>query len=704
MATMMPQPGHGSFLLDQGLGKKKARRAYRGRGGRSKKNKMDPQQEEADQADNFATLLANGTMSTPPAENQSIAPRTTTTIDAENLLSQAERVALGSPPSLALHAQTTNPPTTYTTTKKTPSMATTTTTTKAVPPHLRPKKSTPPASQPVTRHNDGALEIREKLASHGVTVSDPKPAPKIAKSVAASAHQSEVSDRLVYKGRGCRPWGGERNPNWPTKEDFPKVDPKRWDTNWDDNAQAQSSSGDSARADSGWGTNKKRRGVDADGYKLADPWSGQWAPAPVDWDSRPAFRSDQNEGQIQQWLNCHEMILAKNVTEEERVLSTGPTTIGGTTYAFNPSDEAVSSGAEQPMGDMCPSYWIPVVFRRISPQQHWEEILLSTPAPEDKDDLRDVRPYWETLPRGAHFFPVVEFPAITGVDPDENAMEKLKREHDMGSGQHAENRKNFERAKAAAKNEKQRLKAQKKAHITAKVIKSAGSLKQEPAIKPGFKIFLRSAKPIDMQAIRDIYNHYVNATCAVPETVSQTDGDMLRQYHDVLRNKMPFIVAVERGGVVKARKKKNFGEDLVLPDKVIGFAFANDYKKSSESMYCYAASLSIFVHVDHHGKGVGSCLMDKMLALLDPGHIERGGYNIEGEELEALGPPARVLKSILIEFSHEQTTQGTKRLAWTDRWLATLGFWQQGLLSEIGSKLTHAVDLAIFHRRTGTSA
>ena len=92
----------------------------------------------------------------------------------------------------------------------------------------------------------------------------------------------------------------------------------------------------------------------------------------------------------------------------------------------------------------------------------------------------------------------------------------------------------------------------------------------------------------------------------------------MHQYHKIVASKLPFLVAVQRGDVVKARKKKNFGEDIVLPDKIIGFAVADNYI-DLKSMYRYTAYLNIFVHTDHHGKGVGSCLMDKMLALLDPG-------------------------------------------------------------------------------------
>ncbi|EME47617.1 hypothetical protein DOTSEDRAFT_69536 [Dothistroma septosporum NZE10] len=117
-------------------------------------------------------------------------------------------------------------------------------------------------------------------------------------------------------------------------------------------------------------------------------------------------------------------------------------------------------------------------------------------------------------------------------------------------------------------------------------------------------------------------------------------------------------------------------------------------------MYRFTVSLSVFVHIDHHGKSIGSCLMDKILGLLDPEYLERGGYEIEGEELEAVGSPARSIKSIIISLPHEETTQGANRLEWMTQWLATLGFKEHGFLPDIGSKLRHVINLAIFYRQT----
>jgi hypothetical protein len=65
-------------------------------------------------------------------------------------------------------------------------------------------------------------------------------------------------------------------------------------------------------------------------------------------------------------------------------------------------------------------------------------------------------------------------------------------------------------------------------------------------------------------------------------------------------------------------------------------------------------------------KNIGSCLVDKMMGLLDPSFMGRGGYETVGEELDGIGP-SKVVSNVMIRYSYE--AQSTAKLAWVSAWL-----------------------------------
>ena len=60
---------------------------------------------------------------------------------------------------------------------------------------------------------------------------------------------------------------------------------------------------------------------------------------------------------------------------------------------------------------------------------------------------------------------------------------------------------------------------------------------------------IRVAKQADAQAIRDIYNHYVQSTVVTFVTVAQTTEDFARKLEHILPT-YPFLVAEENGAVL----------------------------------------------------------------------------------------------------------------------------------------------------------
>lgn len=481
---------------------------------------------------------------------------------------------------------------------------------------------------------------------------------------------------------------------WPNKKDFPKPEPRRknWEADWDTptagkwSADKQDSWGSDNQDE--WGT-----AATAGGANLGN-WDGSFAPAPLDWDSRPAFRPEQSEAQVQRWLDNSETVLPDS--QERGISVKDAETINGTAYTFATSENATL------MGDIVPRYWIPVLFGRTNPQTFWEELVKSdTPQPQDENDLDGVRPWWELL-QGRQFLEDLckSHPDIAGIDPDETKEERLARENDDGGINRDENRRKYIAAVKQANQAKNQRKVEREKKLLAKACNSERA-RNNQRLRPSVpKMFIRSARPEDMAAVRDIYNYYVQSSCATPETEDRTRDDMVQRYSDAVFSKLPFIVACEKGEVIKPRKKKGKirfdDEDIVLPDKVIGFAVAEDYN-DMKGVYRYTAQVEVYTDYRYYMKGVASCLMDKITALLDPDFLERGGYEVRGDELEGK-EPQRVIKTILMHCPFEKP----ERLEWMTRWLnRSLNFEQVGQLDGVGTKLGRSVSLAIFSRPTG---
>lgn len=614
----------------------------------------------------------------------------------------------------------------------------------AIPPHLRPKAA---AAQSTTAPAGSQTQtITEKLSTFGVSVSQPVPA----------VSEPEDEDAPIYRGRvggngnnssiagpsriarrnGFRPKSRARddlnaakkasrsgNPNWAHNKEISKGDPDRWEADWAGKYNDPQPTGwagesnlsfDSARADGGLGGDGKKRAVDEAEWALTD-WEGNWLPAPCDWDSRPAFRADQSAAQIEQWLGCAEHTLrirklepGTPVEEALRERQARPaleelSTVDGITYVFGEPENPSQDVTYVQMGDIIPRQWIPETWGRQPPQSFWHDEILKSfaPPPEDPEDLEGARPWWELLVKGGQFLPNIPQPSIAGIDPSETKEERLKRESDYGSNTHAENRRRFELAKMRSSRENQRRKDEKVKKVTAAKVANHGvSPEQLSKISTNLKVFVRHATKDDMPEIRDLYNYYVDFTCAAPETERVSTKDMTRKFDEIRARKLPFLVICEKGGIQKARRKHH--EDIILPDKIVGFSFANDLYGPQGNMFRYTVEVEVYVHKDALMRGVAKCLLDKTLALLDPDYLERGGYGVADEDLEfGAARPARLVKNILINFYHESSRP--QKLEWVSRFLKNFAdFERVGYMLDVGSKNV-PVSHAIFQRTTGAS-
>ncbi|KAI7181890.1 hypothetical protein KC316_g8475 [Hortaea werneckii] len=536
---------------------------------------------------------------------------------------------------------------------------------KAVPPHLRAKIATAPPKPgpPKDAHasKEDNVDIREKLAREfGVIVENLCPAREAHsagdgndKNVGPSDSYASIDPQRGSEQRKemtTTPF--QRQSTWPRKTDISKgeASPKAF-ADGPKKTFGSSSNIDSVEADGGWGDGKRRRApTNAEGFGLSD-WNDQWAPAPLDWDARPAFRDDKKLMQIES--KCAE--------------------------------------------DIVPTCWIPHGFPgSASPQAFWELIGSSKhPEPVEESDLDGVCPWWDRLqPYHNMVLLRYEHPKITSVDPDETIDERLARQNDFGSAQHSENRRRLEKAKKDAKREKRR-----KADEKALAMTSSRSTVPHEKIKPNsdLKLFVRPARPADMTGIRDIYNHYIDNTCCAPETERITENDMLHRFQRITSSGLPFLVACKSGGIIKGvRRKRDPENELFLSDVVLGFTYAEDYDQG-QPMYRSTVDLHVFVDKQFLLQSTAKCLLDKMMGILDPTYIERGGFGSRCDELEATDS-LRKVKSIIARVPFD----APQRLDWVAKWLVEwLGFEKKGVLEGVGVKNERSVSEALFQRNNG---
>jgi len=104
-------------------------------------------------------------------------------------------------------------------------------------------------------------------------------------------------------------------------------------------------------------------------------------------------------------------------------------------------------------------------------------------------------------------------------------------------------------------------------------------------------VTLRSATEADLVAINDIYNHYVlSSTCTYQEEPEPLEGR--RQWFQHHGDRHPVIVAEVDG-------------------QVIGWGSLSAFHP--RSAFRYTVENSIYVHHEHHGRGVGSLLLQELI-------------------------------------------------------------------------------------------
>lgn len=120
------------------------------------------------------------------------------------------------------------------------------------------------------------------------------------------------------------------------------------------------------------------------------------------------------------------------------------------------------------------------------------------------------------------------------------------------------------------------------------------------------ELAVRPATILDVPSINSILTYYVLQTVITFATTAQTDEEFESKFCDITQNnQLPFFVATSRSSAKGA------------PDKteVVGFCYITPWKPERPA-YQYTGELSLYVHHEHQGKGIGSALMVAILEVI----------------------------------------------------------------------------------------
>ena len=109
------------------------------------------------------------------------------------------------------------------------------------------------------------------------------------------------------------------------------------------------------------------------------------------------------------------------------------------------------------------------------------------------------------------------------------------------------------------------------------------------------ELVIRPATVADASSVADIYNHYVENTTVTFEETPVSPPEIARRIQDVGSASLPWLVA-ERDA------------------EVFGYAYATRWH--ARAAYRFSAEITVYLHADRKGMGIGSKLYDQLLPTL----------------------------------------------------------------------------------------
>jgi GNAT superfamily N-acetyltransferase len=108
--------------------------------------------------------------------------------------------------------------------------------------------------------------------------------------------------------------------------------------------------------------------------------------------------------------------------------------------------------------------------------------------------------------------------------------------------------------------------------------------------------------------------------------------------------------------------------------------------------------MELFVHPGFVSKGIGKCLVDRLLEMVDTSYRARGGYEYVNDDTYLKTGPARVIKTILLNVQHENGED--LEANWRGKFLNACKFFRVGRFPKVGYKNDKVLDTSIFAHQT----
>jgi len=159
-------------------------------------------------------------------------------------------------------------------------------------------------------------------------------------------------------------------------------------------------------------------------------------------------------------------------------------------------------------------------------------------------------------------------------------------------------------------------------------------------------ITIRAAQSRDLQAIGDIYNHYVRTSIVTFEEEPVTVAEIARRIEEVQSASLPWLVAEQ-------------------DSTVAGYACATPWR--TRAAYRFSVEITIYLAAGHAGRGIGSMLYSQLLPSLQAQRIHAvvGGIALPNEASIALHE----------KFGFRKVAQFQEVGFKFNRWI-DVGYWQ----------------------------
>ncbi|KAH2550310.1 hypothetical protein KXW97_008216 [Aspergillus fumigatus] len=210
---------------------------------------------------------------------------------------------------------------------------------------------------------------------------------------------------------------------------------------------------------------------------------------------------------------------------------------------------------------------------------------------------------------------------------------------------------------------------------------------------PRANVYLRSVEDGDVPGLLMIMNWYGQKSNLSSNLGTLDEQDVRQRIEDSRRAKLPFIVAAER------RRGPSVHD---TPENIFGYALARD-SLGLQTTGRYTAELEIFIKPDQKRRGIGKCLLDKLIEVCDVTYVPKRGifYDAGCDDKTGFYPGgSRTLKRLVFIISYSVPERS--QIKWLIDWLERdYHFEQQGVLKGARVKFERFLDVSYLTRNAG---